>query len=556
MKTLIILLSFLCNYTLPEVSASALTSREMALIQGADTVNANGLRVRPFDREIIPPSSGVQFYRDGIIYLSHSKVDEKVPEHHLSFGSVKTYASLISDTIPGNFLPFELNSTTLFPSEATTFSGDFNTMYLSLIPEKSSSEKIFRARRTSNEWKIEEKPLEICNDNYIYSHPCLSADGAFMVFSSDQSGTNGGLDLWITRKEGEKWSKPENLGKLINSSGNELFAALDSKNNIYFSSDGHPGKGGYDIFVARYNGSAWDKPQVLPDPINTKDDELAYTIDKTDSKTAFYTKRSRSGKPRAQLYIVDINQRQGHKESLSPDNYFPAQTKLTASVTKEKEGPLPETYIAKKETASPDKAVQPATAAQVKKEETPGKAETPAQVKKEATPAPSTATSAAATQAKATPTTATPSAGAQAKATPTTATQAKATPTTTPAAATPTAATPAATTSADAKKETAAETRQAPASSSAEVTKDKAVYRVQITASTRPVGSQNITVAGKSYKSFEYLHQGGYRTTIGECATLAEASRLQTTCRQNGYSQAFVVAFVNNVRSTDPKLFK
>ena len=536
MKALIILLSFLCNYLLPEVSASALTSREMALIQGADTVNANGLRVRPFNLEIIPPSSGVQFYRNGIIYLSHSKVDEKVPEHHLSFGSVKTYASLISDTIPGNFLPFELNSTTLFPSEATTFSGDFNTMYLSLIPEKSSSEKIFRARRTSNEWKIEEKPLEICNDNYIYSHPCLSADGAFMVFSSDQSGTNGGLDLWITRKDGEKWSKPENLGKLINSSGNELFAALDSKNNIYFSSDGHPGKGGYDIFVARYNGSAWDKPQVLPDPINTKDDELAYTIDKTDSKTAFYTKRSRSGKSRAQLYIVDINLRQGHKESLSPDNYFPAQTNLTASVTKEKEAPLPETYIAKKETASSDKAVQPATAAQVKKEETTGKAETPAQVRKEAMPAAATPT--AATQAKATPTSATPSAGAQAKAT--------------PAAATPTAATPAA----DAKKETASEPRQAPASSSAEVTKDKAVYRVQITASTKPVGSQNITVAGKSYKSFEYLHQGGYRTTIGECATLAEASRLQTTCRQNGYSQAFVVAFVNNVRSTDPKLFK
>jgi hypothetical protein len=86
--------------------------------------------------------------------------------------------------------------------------------------------------------------------------------------------------------------------------------------------------------------------------------------------------------------------------------------------------------------------------------------------------------------------------------------------------------------------------------------KDQVIYRVQILANTRAVGSQNITIAGKSYKSFEYLYMGGYRTTIGEFSNLYEASRFQAICRQNGYSQAFVVAFKNNVRSNDPELFK
>jgi hypothetical protein len=89
-----------------------------------------------------------------------------------------------------------------------------------------------------------------------------------------------------------------------------------------------------------------------------------------------------------------------------------------------------------------------------------------------------------------------------------------------------------------------------------EVKQDIIVYRVQIISNTKPVGTQNITVAGKTYNSFEYLYKGAYRTTIGEFSNLAEATRLQIICRQNGFSQAFVVAFKNNIRSTDPSLFR
>ncbi len=313
----------------------------------------------------------------------------------------------------------------------------------------------------------------------------------------------------MTRKSGEGWSKPENLGKRINSSGNELFAALDNRNNIYFSSDGHPGKGGYDIFVARYNGSTWDEPSILPEAINTRDDELAYTINKTDSKTAFYTTRTRSGKSRTQLYVINLHQGQSQNENNSLGDYILAMVDKGKAVTNERVVPVTESPEANKGKVSSDIPVQTASIAQLSKEVTPESGKTRetqvTDVKEEVTPQPKPASEMATSEIR---------------------------------------------------KETTPTTKQVPAIPPSELKEDVVVYRVQILANTKPVGSQNISVAGKSYKSFEYLYKGGYRTTIGEFSILAEAVRLQNTCRQNGYKEAFVVAFKNNVRSTDQALFK
>jgi N-acetylmuramoyl-L-alanine amidase len=82
------------------------------------------------------------------------------------------------------------------------------------------------------------------------------------------------------------------------------------------------------------------------------------------------------------------------------------------------------------------------------------------------------------------------------------------------------------------------------------------IYRVQILAHTKPVGNYNLTISGKSYKTFEYLYKGGYRTAIGEFSALKEAAKFQNVCVQSGYKEAFVVAFKNNVRTNDPALFR
>jgi hypothetical protein len=505
MKAIVILLGLLFSYASGLLSTNGEHLYEKVCYEKAnstiDTIQIQNLRIRPFQLEIIPPSSGVQLYRNGIIFLAHSKAEVKVPERHLSFGSVRTYTSVIEDTMPGGYIPFILEATALFPSEATTFSTDFNTMYLSLIPENANSEKIFRADLTQTGWKIDSEPLEICSGDHIYSHPCLSPDGKYLIFSSDMSGTKGGLDLFISWREGEKWTNPENLGKNINSDGNELFSSLDRRNNLYFSSDGLPGEGGYDVFMCRFNGSGWEKPQNLTSAINTVDDELAFTINKADHETAFYTSRTRSGRYRTQLFIVDL------KPGMELVSNATLGDQFLALVGGNDQIPVPE---------KPDTVVQAVASAvsqEIQREQTQMKtdedriapvtkiAENKQELDKSVKTSPSV-----------------PSPGA--------------------------------------KKEELPTNIQANQERAQEIIKDIVVYRVQITASTKPVGTQNIVLAGRNYKTFEYLYQGGYRTTIGEFTTLAEATRLQSICRQNGYNQAFVVAFKNNIRSTDPKLFK
>ncbi len=509
MKTTIILFALISmigrDVTPPNNNPSAVFITTIKGNQTKDTNKPGHLLVRPFQLEIAPPSSGVQFYRDGIIFLSHSKIEEKVPAGHISFGTFKIYSTIIADSVPGDCMSFDIDGSVVFPSEATTFSGDYNTMYVSLIPERANNEKIFRADFTPSGWKISDEPMNICDDNSIYSHPCLSSDGTFMIFSSDMAGSTGGLDLFITRKEGEAWTKPKNLGKSINSSGNELFASLDSRNNLYFSSDGHPGEGGYDVFISTFNGEEWDKPQNLTDAINSQDDEVAFTICREDNRTAFYTIRTRAGKSRTQLYMVT-----SPEESSNLSQRFLAMAEVDESNSFGKQVHTPQSPEVKQELAPVSNKEKVAQAPQAKRDSEiqPAKKEIARQtpeIKKEVTP----------TENK-----------------------------------------PAATPATENKKETTSVSKPVPANMVAETKKDEVVYRVQILANTKPVGSQNITVAGKNYKSFEYLYKGGYRTTIGEYNTLVEAVRLQNTCRQNGYNQAFVVAFKNNVRSTDPSLFK
>lgn len=487
--------------TMAEEEYLSLNVKNISQHSSSDTSRYNDLLIKPFHLEIVPPSSGVQFYRDGILFLSLSKVEEKIPERHISFGSVRTYFSLVADTLPGQYMTFNLDGTDLFPTEATTFTSDYNTMYLSLIPAGLSSEKIFRAAYTQAGWKIDSDPLEICSGRNIYSHPSLSVDGTFMVFSSDMPGSTGGLDLFITRKEKNGWGEPENLGKVINSPGNELFAALDSRNNLFFSTDGRPGQGGYDIYLCRFNGSGWEKPHNLAETVNTKDDELAITVNRVDDKTAFFTRRARSGRYRTQMFIMKISPGPDANSSLTLFDCFQGNenSKFTVSKEVKTEGEtkffnlsVNQENIAKNTTNSHDS---------VSKKPGPQfpeiKKEVVASVKKPGTDS-----------------------------------------------------------TAEAKKEETSEVNKSQSLPSKENQKDEVVYRVQILANTKPAGSQNITVSGKNYKSFEYLYKGGYRTTIGEFSTLAEATRLQSLCRQNGYSQAFVVAFKNNVRSTDPELFK
>jgi hypothetical protein len=362
-------------FIIPALIASGITknrsvetgSKVLAELQVHDTSGlVSFLKIDSMKLDIIPPSSGVQFFRDGIIFLSNTKYEGKMLPKHVSFGSIEAYTAIIKDTAMGLHLLFSPSSSFSFPCEATTFSSDFKTMYFTKIAKREKKERIYHAELKSNAkgetgWIADENPLDFCTGNYIYTHPALSADGKMMVFASDMESSLGGLDLFFVRKEGEKWSKPENLGKSINTIRYECFPNLDQDNNLFFSSDGLGGYGGYDIFTCKFNGETWDRPVNLSHRINSGNDDIAFCINKTDGKSAFFTSRQQSGKEEMHLFRVALKQETANNHPLSIPfiyNGDPLSKKESLAMKPAGQTKLPENEPSKTATSAVKKEVK------------------------------------------------------------------------------------------------------------------------------------------------------------------------------------------------------
>lgn len=168
-----------------------------------------------------------------------------------------------------------------------TFSRDGKTMiYSQSVREDIDDEQLFLQLVTTtyenDEWS-KPQTLSFVERGYLYSHPCLSPTGNELYFMSNQSGSYGGTDIWMSRKnEDGTWSKPVNLGKDINTKQDEGFPYLHSSGTLYFASKGHANYGGYDLFLAKPlgNGVDWMPAQNLGVPMNsTKDDTYFLLMD-------------------------------------------------------------------------------------------------------------------------------------------------------------------------------------------------------------------------------------------------------------------------------------
>ena len=345
------------------------------------------LKIDPFNLTIIPPSCGVSFFKNSnIVFLSNTKEEGKMPSAHVSFGSIEAYSALVKDTTVGKHKLFSPSSSFSFPCEAISFSPDYKIMYYTKIPKKEKREKIYRAELGSNDqhesgWVTDDKPINFCTGDFTYTHPAISADGQLMIFASDKGGTSGGMDLFLSRKNGDTWSSPESLGKTINTMGNEFFPFLDSNDNLFFSSDGIHGYGGYDVYTCKFNGESWDKPVNLSGKINSENDEIAFSIDRSDGKSAFYTSRKNSGRGMMQLFKVTLlkdlvdnkpvtisyvyNGAPVTKEDLvaqkAEEKPKPPEKEVAKSapvVTKKEEEKKPEVKVAEKKPPEPQPAVK------------------------------------------------------------------------------------------------------------------------------------------------------------------------------------------------------
>ena len=184
----------------------------------------------------------------------------------------------------------ELNSD--FEEGACCFSPDGRTMYLTLCktdPNYPRYATIVASHRNDAVWG---KPSEIViskDSLYSYAHPAVSPDGEWLYFVSDMPGGQGGYDLWRCRLLGnDAVGALENLGTTVNTPGDEMFPTFRPNGDMYFSSNGHPGLGGLDIFILKKGTRTLEHPLS---PLNSQGDDFGMTFEEQLNKGFFCSNR-------------------------------------------------------------------------------------------------------------------------------------------------------------------------------------------------------------------------------------------------------------------------
>ena len=185
----------------------------------------------------------------------------------------------------------ELN--TDFDEGACSFSPDARTMYLTQCktdPDYPRYATIVTSQRSDAAWS-KAVELQLTRDTLsAYAHPAVSPDGQWLYFSSNMPGGMGGYDIWRVRLTTSGVGGVENVGSPINTPGDELFPTFRPNGDLYFSSDGHEGMGGLDIYIARQQGNGYtiSHPGF---PLNSQGDDFGMTFEGMKNQGFFSSNR-------------------------------------------------------------------------------------------------------------------------------------------------------------------------------------------------------------------------------------------------------------------------
>jgi len=151
------------------------------------------------------------------------------------------------------------------------------------------------------------KPFQYNNaEVFSVGHPALSPCGTILYFSSDMPGGFGGADIYYSILNSDAtWSTPKNAGNVINTKYDEVFPYFDANGKLFFSSNGHPGMGGLDLFSSIGRKDIWEIPENLRYPINSSKDDFSIIFTDTDKK-GFFASNREGGKGDDDIYSFEL----------------------------------------------------------------------------------------------------------------------------------------------------------------------------------------------------------------------------------------------------------
>lgn len=244
----------------------------------------------------------------GMIYFTSSRDDAAGNKTHGATGQSFTdifetrldKKSKWSTPVPVDMLNTESEEGT--PS----FSSDFKELYFTRCEAGKREKKgciIMFSQRTGTGWS-EPENINILPDSVVAAHPAISPDGSVLYFVSDIAGGSGNKDIWMARRTSGGWSEPINLGADINTPRDELFPYVREDGTLYFSSDGHIGMGGLDIFKATYQPDGSWIVQNMKAPINSNADDFSIVFESGNERGIFSS--TRKGRGNDELYSFEM----------------------------------------------------------------------------------------------------------------------------------------------------------------------------------------------------------------------------------------------------------
>lgn len=241
---------------------------------------------------------GITYYGDGVVFASDELGED--------MGNMRTRGFLnmrmSGVDAEGNLKKSEkftqsLNSNERHDGPAAFSRDGLHVFYSQSVPTREGGTvlQIWTSSFKDGRW-LEARPLEFLMQGSNFTHPTLSADGRTLYFASDMKGTLGGLDVWMSIYEDDSWTYPINLGKDINTAKDDAWPYIHPDGDLYFSSKGHPGFGGYDIFRTRPlgNGVDWLPIENLGQPFNSSFSDVSFIMSDDQTQGFLSSNRAKS----------------------------------------------------------------------------------------------------------------------------------------------------------------------------------------------------------------------------------------------------------------------
>ncbi len=218
-----------------------------------------------------------------------------------------------------------------------SFTSDGRTMYFTrgqAISGQDKGAEICVSERAGGEWS-EPQAIKLFKDSTItVGHPAISADGEVLYFVSDAPGGQGGKDIWKATKGSEGWENITNLGADINTMNDEMYPTLRFDSILYFSSTGHAGFGGLDLFKATPTGETSWLVENMGVPFNSQNDDFGITFE-GDAEAGFFSsnRNDKRGYDRLYSFILPqlVLQIEGQVTTIDGDTLSSANIRLVGN---------------------------------------------------------------------------------------------------------------------------------------------------------------------------------------------------------------------------------